>query len=268
MTSGARQGEEKVSVVQCHPGMTNLYANDLVLRRLGSLAPLSALDEERVLALPLAPRASPAESELHAADAVGARPRFLIHGWASRLRMLPNGRRQIFHLVLPGDLIGSCLRPHQPATAATVALTRVETASAGGLGAILGATAAQTGPSLAGSSLAVACAALERQGESLLLDQITRLGRQTAYERTAHLLLEIWERLAVVGLAEDNTFRWPLRQDTLADLLGLSVVHVNRTLQQMRRDRLLELRGGVAVLLQPERLQEAADVLPPLPKVG
>ena len=244
-------------MVQCHPGMSNLHANDLVLRRLGSLAPLSALDEERVLALPLAQRASPAEAELCAAGAVGARPRFLIQGWASRLRMLPDGRRQIFHLVLPGDLIGSCLRPHQPAAAATVALTRVETASAAGLAAILGAA-----PTQPGSSLAAACAALERHGEALLLDQITRLGRQTAYERTAHLLLEIWERLAVVGLAEDNTFPWPLRQDTLADLLGLSVVHVNRTLQQLRRDGVIELRGGVAVLLQPERLQEAADVLP------
>ncbi len=210
-----------------------------------------------MLALPLAQRASPAEAELCAAGAVGTRPRFLIQGWASRLRMLPDGRRQIFHLVLPGDLIGSCLRPHQPAAAATVALTRVETASAAGLAAILGAA-----PPQAGSSLAAACAALERHGESLLLDQITRLGRQTAYERTAHLLLEIWERLAVVGLAEDNTFPWPLRQDTLADLLGLSVVHVNRTLQQLRRDGVIELRGGVAVLLHPERLQEAADVLP------
>ncbi len=237
-------------------GTPNLSANDLVLRRLGSLAPLSTLDERRVLALPLAQRANPAETELAAAGAVGMRPRFLIQGWACRLRTLPDGRRQIFHLVLPGDLIGSCLRPHQPAAAATVALTRTETTSAAGLAALLGE------PSHAGSSLAAACAALEQQGEALLLDQITRLGQQTAYERTAHLLLEVWERLAAVGLAAENTFQWPLRQDTVADLLGLSVVHVNRTLQQLRRDGVVELRGGVAVLLQPERLREAAEVAP------
>ncbi len=249
-----------MGVVQCHLGMSDLSANDLVLRRLAFHAPLSTLDKERVLALRLAQRASLAETELCAAGAVGVRPRFLIQGWAGRLRMLPDGRRQIFHLVLPGDLIGSCLRPHQPATAATVALTRVETTSAAGLAALLGPAVPQ-----ASLSLTAACVALEQEGETLLLDQITRLGRQTAYERTAHLLLEIWERLAVVGLAEGNTFRWPLRQDTMADLLGLSVVHVNRTLQQLRRDGVIELRGGVAVLPEPERLQAAASVAPSYP---
>lgn len=263
-----------VDVVQCLVGMSDLDASDLVLRRLGSFAPLSALDAERVFALPLVPHASPAGAELCAAGVAGLRPRFLVQGWACRLRVLPDGRCQIFNLVLPGDLIGSCLRPHQPAAAATVALTRVETASAAGFAALLGAAAPQPGvpaasPSLASRpSLAAACAALERQGEALLLDQITRLGRQSAYERTAHLFLEIWGRLAVVGLAAGNTFRWPLRQDTMADLLGLSVVHVNRTLQQLRRERVLELRAGVAVLLQPERLRAAADVPPPLPKAG
>ena len=79
-------------------------------------------------------------------------------------------------------------------------------------------------------------------------DQITRLGRRTAYERFGNLLLELYHRLHVVGLARDGRFALPLTQEMLADALGLSVVHVNRTVQQMRRDGLLELRAGTVVI--------------------
>lgn len=233
-----------------------LDANAVALRRLASLVPLSAEEAKGVLALPLACRASPVGSELCAAGAIAPWPRVLVQGWACRMRMLPDGRRQMFDLVLPGDLIGSLLPPYRPAAAASVALTPVETANAAPLAALL------AGP---GEALPAALAALDRQSERLLLDQITRLGRQTAYERTAHLLIEIKCRLAAVGLACGNAFPLPLRQDTIADLLGLSVVHVNRTLQQMRRDRVLELRGGVAVLLQPGRLQAEAGFDTPQP---
>ena len=253
-----------MSVPQLRMNAPDLDANELVMRRFEARAPRSVADAERSLAMPLARRASPARTELCAAGEAATRPRFLIQGWACRVRMMPDGRRQIFDLVLPGDLIGSCLRPHQPAAVATVALTRVETASAVPFVSAL----AEAGGGQASSTLMEACAALERQGELLLLDQITRLGRQTAYERTAHLMLEIWHRLAAVGLATSGSFPLPLRQDTMADLLGLSVVHVNRTLQQMRRDRVIELRGGVAVMLQPDRLRATADFVPPLPKTG
>lgn len=249
--------------------MTQLRSNapeteaaEIVLRRLESLATLSPGDAERILSLPLSRRASPARTELSALGEP-SRPRFLIQGWACRVRMMPDGRRQIFDVLLPGDLLGSCLRPSQPMAAATVALTRVETASAAPFASLIA-----EGSPPASAALVEACAALERQGELLLLDQITRLGRQTAYERTAHLLLEIWHRLSTVGLVTGNSFPVPLRQDTLADLLGLSVVHVNRTLQQMRRDRVIELRSGSAVMLQPERLRAVADFTAPLPDVA
>src|SRR5690606_21255053 len=62
--------------------------------------------------------------------------------------------------------------------------------------------------------------------------QVTRLGRQRAYERMAHLLLEIDYRLMGRGLASYGFLSLPLTQETIGDVLGLSVVHVNRTLQQ------------------------------------
>jgi len=55
----------------------------------------------------------------------------------------------------------------------------------------------------------------------------------------------------------------PLTQETLADVLGFSVVHTNRTIQQLRRDRLLDVRNGAVLLLQRERLQDLASWTPP-----
>jgi biotin operon repressor len=67
-------------------------------------------------------------------------------------------------------------------------------------------------------------------------------------------MLELHERLGRVGLAEDDRFAMPLTQEALADVLGFSVVHVNRTIQQLRRDDLLDVRNGM-VLMQRERLR-------------
>ena len=90
-----------------------------------------------------------------------------------------------------------------------------------------------------------------------------RLGRQTASGRFAHLMLELHERLARVGLADESCFAMPLTQEALADVLGFSVVHVNRTVQQLRRDCLLDVRSGTVVLMQRECLQDLASWTPP-----
>lgn len=224
----------------------------VVLRRLAAVAGLSPADAEVILALPLERHGFAPRAEL-GGGLVPQRPRFVLSGWACRQRLLPDGRRQIFDFVLPGDLVGSCSVSPVAMPAATVALTRIEAVNAVSLQAILAARDATQDP------LARACLALERQGEALLLNQVMRLGRQTAYERAAHLLLELHDRLGAVGLAQGNRFPLPLRQEILAEALGLSVVHINRTLQQLRRDRMIELAHGFAVLLQPERLREAAD---------
>jgi CRP-like cAMP-binding protein len=94
--------------------------------------------------------------------------------------------------------------------------------------------------------------------ERWLRDQVVRLGRRSAYERTVHLVLELHERLNAVGLAAGQCFALPLTQDVLADALGLSVVHVNRVLAQARRDGLFELRGGYVVIHGLERMEAAA----------
>jgi CRP-like cAMP-binding protein len=111
--------------------------------------------------------------------------------------------------------------------------------------------------------LASALASLQSLHEGYLLNHLVRLGRQTAYERVAHLLLELSQRSAAVGLADGASSPLPLTQEILADALGLSIVHINRTLQQLRRDGLLDVRGSSLRLLDARQLMTISDYQPP-----
>ncbi|MCR5876896.1 helix-turn-helix domain-containing protein [Phenylobacterium sp. J426] len=84
--------------------------------------------------------------------------------------------------------------------------------------------------------------------------QILRLGRLTALERVGHLLLDLHERAGRGGLTAGATILLPLTQAMLSDVLGLSIPHTERVLQQLRRDGLIALRLGYVTLLDPERL--------------
>lgn len=228
-----------------HAGFGQILLTETAVRRLSAHAPISAEEAEAVRALPVTARGAATGAELVAEDGC-ARPSFLVSGWACRARSLPDGRRQITGFVLPGDALAPLLRPErEPSPCAVVALTSVQMADAAPLRALLERAAPRH------RGLRDACTAAERAEERLLLDRIVALGRQTAYERLCGLFLELYERLAAVGLAADGAFPMPLRQETLADALGLSTVHLNRTLQQVRRDGVAEVRGGWVTLLRP-----------------
>ena len=223
---------------------------EVVVRRLRAFNALSEAEQELLRNLADRRERFASGEELAAEGGPPGRPRFILSGWACRQRVLPDGRRQIFGFLLPGD--GFALnRPLAPELTTIVALTALETADAEqALEAALGGRA---------SGLARALLAAERAEQGLLLDHMVRLGRQTAYERVAHFLLELQHRLEVAGLGDSQRFPLPLTQEILADALGLSIVHVNRTLQQLRREGLIELRSGVAILLDREQLGKIAD---------
>jgi CRP-like cAMP-binding protein len=91
---------------------------------------------------------------------------------------------------------------------------------------------------------------------------LTNVGRRDAYARLAHLFCEVWYRLQAQGLAHDHAFDFRVTQSELADALGLSVVHVNRTIQQMRAEGLIGLQSHSVTLLDLLRLQEVAEFDP------
>ncbi|OYX36274.1 MAG: hypothetical protein B7Y99_02220 [Caulobacterales bacterium 32-69-10] len=182
-------------------------------------------------------------------------PRLIVSGWAVRQRLLPDGRRQIFSFLIPGDGVALSNRDRPTALASTVAMTRLETVDASALIAAASDRAAYPG-------LAAVLDVSSRVDEARLLDNITRLGRQTAYERVAHLLLELRDRLGVVGQADGQRFPLPATQEVLADALGLSVVHVNRILQQLRREKLIQYQSSRVTLLNSGVLASIADYRP------
>ena len=84
------------------------------------------------------------------------------------------------------------------------------------------------------------------------------LGQRTAYERLGHLLVELYLRLRTVGLASNGRCDFPLTQNDLGDATGLTPVHVNRTLQELRRDGLIELERRHLHILDIERLKSVS----------
>lgn len=170
----------------------------------------------------------------------------IVSGWVSESRILPDGRRQIFAFLLPGDVATVNASSHV-GSRGLVALTNVEVADAAAL------TAGEHGERVSASLVDAV-----RQREERLFDQIVRIGRLTAKERVLNLLLELYDRLEAIGLVKENTFRIPLTQEVFADALGLSVVHINRTLQQLRREGMLTVDRGTVTLHQREKLASFA----------
>ncbi len=94
---------------------------------------------------------------------------------------------------------------------------------------------------------------------SIFRDWIANLGRRSAYQRMAHLFCEVFVRMRMLGLAEEESFRLPMTQSELADACGLSPVHVNRVLQRLRREGLIISTGDVHAIANWDGLREAGD---------
>ena len=91
---------------------------------------------------------------------------------------------------------------------------------------------------------------------------LTNIGRLPAHARIAHLLCELFTRLQAIGRADHGSFELPLTQTDIGDAMGLSTVHVNRTLQQLRAEGLITLHSNVLVVRDWRRLRAAAEFDP------
>jgi len=245
LMAGSAVARGRAELESWHAPLVRSPLVETVLRRLTAFAPLSAEEAETVRTLLGRVRSAPSGTQL-VAEGTAAPPSFLVSGWAYRARTLPSGRRQIISFVLPGDALVPLLQPEGvPALCATIALTPVEVAGASRLRAALDRAPQQH------DGLRRACAAAEHAEQVLLLDHIVALGRQTGCERLCALLVQLHRRLMGVGLTVGYGFPLPLEQKILANLLGMSVIHVNRCLQQLRHKRVAEMRKGWVELLRP-----------------
>lgn len=183
----------------------------------------------------------------------GDKPRavnLLVEGWACRYRQLPDGRRQIVSFFIPGDLCD-----------ANVFILREMDHS---IGAITRIKIAEISPDefehLMSESVRITKALWwhELVEAGIQREWTTNVGQRTAYERIAHLLCELFVRLQSVGLVRDESCDFPLTQVDIADATGLTAVHVNRTLQELRKNQLVELHQRTLTIPDLERLQDVA----------
>lgn len=169
-------------------------------------------------------------------------------GWVFRSRGLASGRRQIVNYALPGDILCSDSVLFKASsfdlTARTaVSLIRVE---------------APQGPELfeRHPGLAAAIAWTMGQEDSILAERVVSLGRRDSLEKLAHALCELQARLSAIGQMRGRTIELPLNQEDFADILGISVIHVNRTFRRLSEDKTAEYRKGAIDLLDRDRLAE------------
>jgi len=228
---------------------------DPFVSRLSALGKLSAEELSLVRGLGRFMRSHLPGTEIRA-DAKPTMSRVVLSGWACQQRRLVDGYRQIISLLLPGDVIGSLDPLDLPANHSVLALTQVITVDA----TALVKAVASGDPAYRGLARAARLLVL---GEiAMLRDQVVRLGRQTAYGRMVHLMLELHTRLKMAGLATPDTFPLPITQAILADVLGLNVVYTSRIMQRVRRDGLLKTPPGQVRILDLEAMRTVADWLP------
>jgi CRP-like cAMP-binding protein len=97
---------------------------------------------------------------------------------------------------------------------------------------------------------------------SIFREWVLNVGQREAYNRMAHVLCELLTRLRAVDLVEDHTCDLPITQGEFADALGVTNVHVNRVLQQMRADELIELKGEQLKILDWDKLKQVGEFDP------
>jgi CRP-like cAMP-binding protein len=175
---------------------------------------------------------------------------FIKSGCAIRYRLLRNGKRQIVNLLLPGDvcgLIGSLFERAAFSVTATTDLV-VNTCS---LNSYTHLCYSRPHVALAFSWAAIHEAAINAE-------HIVNLGRRTPIERLAHLLLDVLNRLYDVNSATADSFILPVSQQILADVLGLSVPHLNKVMQQLRSSNLIAEESRQVRIIDMDALKAIA----------
>lgn len=180
----------------------------------------------------------------------GHRAWILLDGWAYSYKLVPDGGRQIIGFPLPGDFMGlrSVLLRTSDHSFASVTDAVVSEVSSQRMSEVF-----QDFPRL-GSAILWA----QSREEAMVVEHLVNIGRRSAIERLAHLFLELGDRLKMVGLVSSTEFACPINQYMLADALGLTAIHVNRVLRQLRERGLVTLRSQQVVIHDLDALRDLA----------
>lgn len=175
----------------------------------------------------------------------------VLSGWGFRYKDLDDGRRQILNYVFPGELVGlqgAVLKEmeHSVQALTDMLLCVFERRNLWKL--------YQKHPSLGYDITWLAA-----REEQILEDHLLTVGRRSAKERLAYLVLHIFERARRLGMTTDNSFELPLTQQHVADSLGLSLVHTNKSLKKLYDEKLISWKRKTIEILDEDGLKETAS---------
>lgn len=187
----------------------------------------------------------------------GQRPEvstLVVEGFTTRYRLLSDGQRQITAIHIPGDFVDlhSFVLKEMDHSVGALSRCRTITFPHDRLTRIT-----EEHPHLTRVLwlMTLLDGAIHREW-------LVAMGRRSASEQMAHLVCELYVRLGVVGLVRDSTFTLPMTQTELGDALGLSAVHVNRVLQELRAENLFTWQSQTIHILDWPRLQQRAEFDP------
>lgn len=237
-----------ISEIELEPSASNP-----LVQKLQRLAKLTAPDIRALEQISAHSRLYGPHLDLIRDDEASGDAVLVLEGFACRYKQRQTGRRQIMAYLLPGDLsdVEPCLSRtgHAVGTLSPCLVVRIPHQ------ALVNLIAHH-------SNIAQALRLAKLAEEATLREWVVNMGCRTGLERMAHLFCELMARFEPVGLAQDSSCPFPLTQGDLGDTLGLSNVHVNRTLQEMRRHGLVELRGKRLRLLKPKHVQDIGEFNP------
>ncbi|KAB1074030.1 Crp/Fnr family transcriptional regulator [Methylobacterium planeticum] len=223
-------------------------------RKLASIASLTDAERQAIEALPLTVRIfEPGEDIVRDRD----RPShccLLLSGWGFRYKVLPDGKRQILSFHIPGD-VPDLQSLHLQVMDHSLGVTTTSSVGLIPHEALREMTRRFPGVAAIMWRDTLIDAAIFREW-------MTGIGRRTAHGRIAHMLCELYLRLHAVGLAEGFRCDLPITQIDIGDALGLSNVHVNRVLQDLRGRGLIMLRGRSLAIEDWSALTKVAEFDP------
>ena len=228
--------------------------HNVMLRKLRSISPLSEDEKQCLLTLPLAVKSVGADRDI---VREGSRPTeccLVVEGFACRYKVTPEGRRQIFSFHLAGGIPDLQSLHLKVMDHSLMTLTPSQLAF------------------IPHESLANLMHRCRRVADVFWRDTLIDaavfrewmmgIGRRSAETRIAHLFCEVLVRMSVVGLANGRACELPVTQAEIGDALGLSTVHVNRSLKELRAKQLISLKGGFLTVLNRDELKKAGEFDP------
>ncbi len=224
---------------------------DLLVRKLENDSLLAADDSRAIYELPFTLRSVPPATYLLREGEPASICAVLISGYAFRHKITGSGARQIVSLHIPGEALDFA------SLSLSYADHNIQTLSHAELALVPMAAMRE----LAASRRNIQSAVLTQLAieASISREWVVNVGRRNARERLAHLLCEFASRLDAQQLSAPDGYDLPMTQEQIGDALGLTSVHVNRSIKALAEEGLLSRRGRVLSFPDIRRLREVAD---------